>query len=342
MRSAEAFDRPASLSRRQKAAVILRLLDGQGAALALTGLPAAVQEDLVRQTAALRRVDQQTLAEIALEFIAEMENCGLSFAGGVDGAIARLESVLGADAAGRMRRRLTGAGGDDAWDEIVDLEQDDLVEILKAESPEVGAVILSKLKVAKAAEILGALPGAEARRLAFVMSKIGAASPATVDRIAVALQRQRSGRKQPAFAGSAVDRVGALLNYSSANTREDVLEGIEALDAGFAGALRKTIFTFANIPERLDIRDVPKVIRGVDAQTLVEAFAGAPGLGQQGVVDFLLANMSQRLAGQLKEEVEARGEVKPKEAEAAMGRVIQAIRGLEAAGEVVLIVPEEE
>jgi flagellar motor switch protein FliG len=57
--------------------------------------------------------------------------------------------------------------------------------------------------------------------------------------------------------------------------------------------------------------------------------------------DFLLNNLSQRMAQGLREEMEDRGKVKEKDAEAAMTQVVAAIRQLEASGEVVLIQPED-
>lgn len=52
--------------------------------------------------------------------------------------------------------------------------------------------------------------------------------------------------------------------------------------------------------------------------------------------------MSQRLAQSLREDAAARGRVKDKEAEEAMNAVVAGIRQLEAAGELVLVVEEEE
>jgi flagellar motor switch protein FliG len=107
--------------------------------------------------------------------------------------------------------------------------------------------------------------------------------------------------------------------------------------------VRRAIFTFVHIPARLSPRDAPKVTRVVDQPVLVTALSaaqGKPGLDE--VVEFLLANISQRLAQGLREEMATRGKVKEKEGEEAMAAVITAIRTLEAAGELTLVLPEEE
>jgi flagellar motor switch protein FliG len=106
--------------------------------------------------------------------------------------------------------------------------------------------------------------------------------------------------------------------------------------------VRRAIFTFVHLPARLAARDVPKLIRIVEQPVLVTALAaslGQPAL--EAASDFLLANMSQRMAQGLREEMATRGKVKDKEAEAAMSAIVTAIRQLEAAGEIVLQRDEE-
>ena len=52
--------------------------------------------------------------------------------------------------------------------------------------------------------------------------------------------------------------------------------------------------------------------------------------------------MSKRMAESLREDMAAKGEVKPADAEAAMTQIVIAIRELEAAGEIYLVVPEDD
>ena len=65
------------LTQKQKAAVIVRLLLAEGAPLELTRLPDDMQADLTEQIARMRRVDMDTLQDVAQDFIAELEGLGL-------------------------------------------------------------------------------------------------------------------------------------------------------------------------------------------------------------------------------------------------------------------------
>ena len=58
-------------------------------------------------------------------------------------------------------------------------------------------------------------------------------------------------------------------------------------------------------------------------------------------MEFLLENMSQRMAVALREDMAARGKVKEKDGEEAMAAVITAIRALEATGDLTLIRDED-
>ena len=129
--------------------------------------------------------------------------------------------------------------------------------------------------------MLGRLPGAQARRIAYAVSQIGAIEPATVRRIGVSLADELDARPARAFDDEPVARVGAILNYSTAGTRDEVLEGLDETDKAFAEEVRKAIFTFANIPGRVAPRDIPRVLREVDQGALVNRACGRKGQGRR-------------------------------------------------------------
>ncbi len=80
----------------------------------------------------------------------------------------------------------------------------------------------------------------------------------------------------------------------------------------------------------------------MDGALLIKALAAATPLPKEGKsVEFILTNMSQRLAQQMKDEMEALGKVKDKEGEEAMNGVVTAIRKMEARGELMLVAEDE-
>ena len=329
------------LSGQEKAAIIVRLLISEGAELPLSGLSGNTQSNLVHQMAKLHHVDQPTVLAVVEEFLASFDATGLSFPGALEGALTLMESHVSNETSSQIRRRAGLVAHVDPWAKIGELETEDLLPILERESIEIGAVILSKLKVAVAAELLGMMPGERARRITYAVSLTNEISPVVVLNIGRSIAEQLEITVEREFDVNPVDRVGAILNFSPAATRDDVLAGLEQTDAEFAEQVRKAIFTFANIPERVGPLDVPKFTRDVDPEQLITALAGAKGKNEV-VVEFILSNMSKRMAETLREEMEERGTVKEKDAETAMTAVVIAIRELVDSGDINLIVEEED
>lgn len=251
----------ARLSRRQKAAIIVRFLLNKGADIPLTDLPDPLQEVLTTQMGSMRYVDRETLAEVLAEFAAEIEATGLTFPRGVAGALSALDGRISPQTATRLRREAGVRQFGDPWQQVCTAKPEALRDILTSESTEVAAILLSKLDVARAAELLGQIPGATARRITYAISQTSGATPEAVDRIGLALAAQLHDAPQTAFETSADERVGAILNFSQAAIRDDVLTGLDETDGDFAALVRRTIFTFDNIPDRLQPTDVPTLIR---------------------------------------------------------------------------------
>lgn len=326
-----------TITPREKAAIIVRLILAEGATLPLSSLPEHMQAALAEQMGQMRLVDRATLANVVEEFVAELESVGLAFPGGIEGALGMMDGHISATAASRLRRLAGASSKADPWDRLTNLATDRLLPVIEAESIEIAAVMLSKLPVPKAAELLGKLPGDRARRVAYAVSMTGNVDPETVRRIGASLVAQLDAIPPRAFETGPVERVGAILNVSPAQTREEVLKGLAETDTDFADQVRRALFTFGHIPERLQPRDVPKVLRLLDQATTVTAIAWAqrqPALAP--VADFLLDNISQRLAEALREEIAGRGKLKDKDGEEATNAVVTAIRQLEGAGELVL------
>ncbi len=330
----------APLTGPQKAAIIVRLIMGGEHALSLEKLPEKMQQDLTMQMSTMRSVSREQVNLVVQEFMAHLDDIGLSFADGLEGALNTLSGSINAQMAERLRREGGVNRNGDPWQAISAADNERLLPILEGESIEVAAVLLSKLQVSKAAELLGMLPGPHARRITYAISLTSAVTPDAVRRIGQSVAAQLDSLPPQEFTDDPVERIGAILNFSAANTRDEVLDGLEKDDEGFASQVRKAIFTFANIPTRIDPRDAPKITRGIDQGVLVTALAYAAANDLQDSSDFILENISKRMADSLREEMQELGNVKDSDGEAAMSQVVAEIRELEAAGEIFFIFEE--
>ncbi|SFK67689.1 flagellar motor switch protein FliG [Shimia haliotis] len=330
------------LSRKQKAAIIVRFLLNEGAELELTNLSDEHQSDLTYLMAEMGYIDRETLSDVLMEFAHELESIGLSFPNGISGALNVLEGKISPLTAARLRKEAGVRVAGQPWQRIRALPVSDLVDLLSSESIEVSAVLISKLDVDKAANLLSQLPGDKARRITHTMSMTNKIGPEAVDRIGLTLACQIDDRPPRAFSDGPESRLGAILNNSTSATRDDILTSLDETDADFAAKVRKTIFTYAHIHKRLKSLDVPSVLRDIDQGDLITAMTYATE-GDLGLsTEFMLENIPNRLADQLREGVEDRGTVKLAEAEPAMAEITKTIREMARLGDIELIVPDED
>jgi len=328
------------LSQSQKAAIIARVLMDHDALPPLDDFAPRQQKLILREMSGLRHVPKDKLAVLIDEFSRELDNIGVTFSGGFATAIKRLENQLSPDTLEEVRSTELPMPEVDPWERLGELDPVELAKLIDGESIEVAALVLSKLDVSNAATLLGLLPGPRAREVTLAISRCTAIRPMQLDAIGRLLCARLDEVPEVVFDNGPAERVGAILNSSASATRDSLLDGLTETDEGFAREVRRTIFTFKDIPARLDPRSVPTLTRAVDQQTLVIALLGAKQ-ELPDVESFIFDNMSQRMATQLSDEMEERKDVKPDAAEDAMGTVIATIRELEASGDIELLPMEE-
>ena len=324
--------------------MVVQMLIGDGGSLSLGELPEPLQLALTRELGALRLVDRATVTSVAEEFTAELEAIGLTAPGTHDGAVLTLADHLSQPLAEKLRSQLHSVRNGDHWPTIIALPDERIVAIMMSESIEVCAVALSKLPVAKAATVLSKTDGERARRITYAMSQTADITPDAVQRIGAALARDYGTTSTAAFDKAPVQRLGAILNATPTDTREDVLDSLGTEDPDFASEVRRAIFTFKDIAPRVNAIDIPNCIRMIDNKILTTAIAAALA-GDAALVasaEFILGSISQRMAAQIREDAEEMGRIKPADAEAAMGEVTKAIREMVDQGVMVLNDPDED
>lgn len=328
------------LSGAQKAAIIVRLLLAEGLDMPVNSLPQDSQTLLTQTLGSMRLVDRATMNAVVAEFVDILEQVGLSFPEGVEGALKLLDGKLADPAARQLRAMVQGSDGDDPWIAVELADDDDILGVIDRESMIVGAVLLSKLSTEKAARLLARLPSTRAQELALSIARTENIAPDAVARIGAALAAQLSERPERAFAVAPSKRVGDILNSSAASLRDAVLAGLESADQGFAQGVRKSIFTFQDIPSRIAPRDVPSIMRDAPEDAIKTIIATAdPADGA--ATTFLLENMSKRMAETLKEDAADLPPPSPKQHEDALAAITSAIRKQVDTGALTLLPPPD-
>jgi flagellar motor switch protein FliG len=122
-----------------------------------------------------------------------------------------------------------------------------------------------------------------------------------------------------------------ILNKISISQSKEILDKIEEIDPNTANEVQRLMFLFEDIIHIQD-KDLQKLLREIDKKDLSLALKTA----EEALKEKIFANMSERAADMLSEEIEFMGKVKLKEVEAAQQRIIEVVKRLEEAGEISL------
>lgn len=326
-----------------KAAMIVRLLQNEGADLKLDSLPEETQVRLTRALSRMKPVDRGTLDSVASEFSQQLESLALTAPGGMHGALAAMEGKLSPGASARLVDEAGAGDPTHAWRKINALPLENQSRILAEEGVEVCALLLSKLPVARAAELLSTVSGPRARAIARITARIDDLPSGTAGRIAHALVAEYCDTPAPLFDVDAVHRVANMLNATRRDLREEILTGLEEDDPEFAKKVRAAIFVFANIYQRVAPLDAPKVMRLLNPEQVTTCLGGALEAGGEDAksAEFLLENMSKRMSEQVRDEIASAGRFRSSDVEEAQAMLIQSIRDAADGGEIILMSPDD-
>ena len=283
------------INHRKKAAIVVSLLLQNGADMPLSQLPGDLQTDLTHQMAQLRLVDQKTLKAVIDEFTRELNSIGLSASGGLERTLTLLEGKISKSTINQLRKDAGVQLVANPWARIKALKTSDLLPFVQNESVEVSAVIMSKLDVQKAAEILSQLPGDQARSISYAISMTYNVTPASMDRIGQSLIAQMDNQPERVFEKSPAERIGMILTVTSQKIRDEVLSGLGKTNQAFADMVRQSVFTFDDISERLSAKDIPQIIRSIDHEDLVKGLSHAKTQNSSDTVDFIISSLPKRL-----------------------------------------------
>lgn len=204
--------------------------------------------------------------------------------------------------------------------------------LLEQEHPQTVALVLSTQHIEHAAEILTHLPEQIRADVTYRISKIEKVSPLVISRIEDALQREIglvTGKAQKKVGG--IDAVVGILNHMKNNLETDILEDMEQTDPEMAEEIRKKMFTFENLVS-LDGRSLQMILREVNNDSLTLALK----IASEQMKNKIFANMSNRAADMVRDDLEAMGPVRLSEVELMQQSIVKIALKLEEEGKLVL------
>ncbi len=314
-----------------KVAILLRLLDEDIAVEILKNLGDRDIARINRADADLGDPEEDMVREVALDFKARLFG-GTPSAQGLSGR--RIDSMVREAVQDDRLENIFGRTDVDIGkisDTLAEIEPRVVGRILSREYPQTCALVISQLPPEQGAEVLLALP--EELRVDVVM-RIARMEKISEDMLAElnrALERELSGFEGAAAAQEmeGVDVTVQLFMNMDRASEGALLEAVGERDPEVADLIRERMFTFEDLAS-IDDRGIQMVLRNIENQSLVLALKGA----EDAMLQKILSNVSQRVAGQLREDLETMGPVRLSEVEGAQQQIANTAREMMDRGEI--------
>ena len=212
------------------------------------------------------------------------------------------------------------------------MDVDAISGLLASEHPQVGALILSVLVpdvAARAIETLDELLQADLVLRAAMLTSVPAA--AIEDLESVLASANVDGQRVAKQAIGGPSDVAKIMKKMPKQLSERTIRALKKHDRILAQTIEEEMFIFENLRD-LDKKSLSSVLRSVDAAQLAIALKGA----DEDMVDMCLATMSQRAAETIRDEMDEMTMVKRADVDDAQKSVMQIVRQLAAAGEIMI------
>ncbi|GAB6088241.1 flagellar motor switch protein FliG [Alkaliphilus crotonatoxidans] len=317
---------------REKAAVLLISLGPEYSAQIFKHLNDEEIEELTLEIANMRKVSpaekEKILDEfyeicIAQEYISE---------GGINYAKDVLEKALGSQKAMDIINKLTASLQVKPFDFARKADPSQLLNFIQNEHPQTIALILSYLPSNQAAQILSALPQIKQSEVAQRIAMMDRTSPEIIKEVELVLERKLSSLvSQDYTSAGGIQSIVDILNAVDRGTEKNIMDTLEVDDAELAEEIRKRMFVFEDIIS-LDSTSIQRFIREIDNKELAVALKGAT----EEVSGVIYSNMSKRMAEMIKEDMDFMGPVRLRDVEEAQQKIVNVIRKLEEAGEIII------
>ncbi len=323
----------ARLPGRRKAAVLMAALGSERAAGVMQHMREEDIEGLSLEMAKLSTVEEETAESIFNELAAVTESEGLAdVSGGIDFARDVLERALGAERAEELIGRLSTVIEMRPFEFLRRTPPEQIVAFLRTESPQTMALVIANLHTMLAAQVLAQVPEEMQPDVALRIARMGETSPRVIHQVEEIMRQKLSTLVEQEYSSAGGTKALAnILNHADRSTERNVLDHLGATDQGLAEQVRRMLFVFEDIV-KLEERAIQQVLREANQKDLVLALRGAP----DAVKEIVMANMSERGAAMLVEEMEVQQPQRKRDVDEAQSRIVAVVRRLEEAGTIVL------
>ncbi|GAB1398669.1 flagellar motor switch protein FliG [Aminivibrio sp.] len=317
---------------KEKVAILLVALGNEIAAEIYKRLDDATIEIITLEIANLRKVSPEARLEVlkdAQEMLLAREYMAR---GGVDYARDILERALGTERAQSLLTRITASLQVRPFDFMRHTDAQQILGFIQGEHPQTIALIMAYLEPEQAASIISGLSAQLQAEVAKRIARMDRITPEVLREVERVLERKLSTVMGQDFTlAGGIDAIVGIINNADRATERNIMENLEENDPDLADEIKRRLFVFEDI-SKMDDRSLQRVLREVEMKELSLALKGAT----EELREKFFKNMSKRAAEMLREDMEYMGPVRVRDVEESQQKVVNVVRALEDAGEIVI------
>ncbi|MGI6711715.1 MAG: flagellar motor switch protein FliG [Bacillota bacterium] len=285
-----------------------------------------------------RTVSDNLRSEVVTEFLELLEAQQFMLNGGIKYARELLEKTVGPQRAKEILNRLMEVNKKMPFSMMRKVDPKRLASLIADEHPQTIALILGYLDPTQASVVMSSLPDEMKPDIARRIALLEQVSPEVVDEVERILERKisalyKTDYKQAGGITALVD----ILNRVDRGTEKNILSRLEDQDGVLVEEIRQKLIVFEDILT-LDDVSIQRVLREVNQNELALALKAS----NENVKKRIFNNLSQRVRDMLREEIDYMGPVRIKEVEEAQQKIVNVLRRLEEAGEIVMLRGNDE
>lgn len=320
------------LSGAQKGAVLFMTLGTEVSARVMQSLSQEEQELISRAIADTPRVGTETVTKVLSEFGNVARAVESVAQGGVDYARGVLEQAVGPGRAKEILDRIQDHRVQLGLKGLKKAPPDLLMTVLRGEHPQTIALILAHLDVRQSSGIIESMDTELAGDVLYRVARMEKVAPEMLQVIEAGLASKADlSLSQEMTLSGGPQAVANVLNFTTGTLEKSLIESIGGRNEDLATQIKNYMFVFEDL-RLLDGRSMQRVLRDIDGKELALALKAAT----DDLKDHIRGNMSERAGAALSEELEYMGPVRVKDVEAAQSKIIQSVRALEEAGEIIV------
>jgi flagellar motor switch protein FliG len=312
----------------ERAAILLLTLGEQAAAEVLKHMGAKDVQRLGGAMAAMSNVSRKEVSAILTDFTTGVES-QTSLGVGADEYIRTvLVNALGEEKASSIIDRILLGHSSKGLEALKWMDPRAVADLIRQEHPQIVAIVLAYLDPDHAAEVIGAFPDWLRADIVMRIATLDGIQPSALSELDEIMERRFAGNTVAKTSILGGPKVAAnILNFLDGSQSGRVMDDMNRADEQLAVKIQDMMFVFDNLME-VDDRGMQELLRGVSSDRLLLALKGA----DERLKEKIFANMSQRAAEMLKEDMAARGPVKLSDVEAAQKEILSIARKMADAG----------